>query len=194
MIRIIFRIFSIMLYNFSAIKDKSEDIKKKFQNEISSLRAGRPSPGLVENVLVESYGSKMPLKHVASINIEDAKSLRITPWDASILKNIESAIAGSNLNVQPISDKQSIRITLPELSEERRKALIKILSEKLEEAKIALRRERDEVWKDIQEKERKGEIPEDDKFRFKDDLQEIIDKTTEELEEISGRKEKEITN
>ncbi len=183
-----------MTYDFSRIKNQAGDIKKKFQNEISSLRAGRATPALVENVLVESYGQKMPLKHVATINIEDVRTLRITPWDVSILKNIEAAIVGSNLGVQPISDKQSIRITLPELSEERRKALIKILSEKLEEVKIALRQERDEVWKDIQEKERKGEIPEYDKFRFKDELQKIIDKVTEELEEISGRKEKEITS
>lgn len=181
-----------MIYNFSKIKDKIGDIKKKFQNEISSLRTGRASPGLVENIMVDSHGTKMPLKHAASINIEDARTLRITPWDISIIKNIEAAIASSTLGAQPIADKQSIRLALPELSEERRKALVKVLSEKIEEAKVSLRQERDEVWKDIQEKERKGEIPEDDKFRFKDDLQKIIDKTMEELEEISGRKEKEI--
>lgn len=181
-----------MIYNFSRIKDKAGDIKKKFQNEISSLRTGRATPAFVENIIVDSYGAKMPLKHAASINVEDARTLRITPWDISILKNIENAIANSSLGSQPIADKQSIRLALPELSEERRKALIKILSEKLEEAKIALRQERDEVWKDIQEKERKGEIPEDDKFRFKDDLQKIIDKATEEVEEIAKRKELEI--
>lgn len=181
-----------MIYNFSKIKDKIGDIKKKFQNEISSLRTGRASPGLVENIMVDSHGAKMPLKHAASINIEDARTLRITPWDISIIKNIEAAIASSTLGSQPIADKQSIRLALPELSEESRKGLIKVLSGKIEEAKVSLRQERDEVWKDIQEKEREGEIPEDDKFRFKDDLQKIIDKATEEMEEIAKRKEKEI--
>lgn len=181
-----------MNYDFSKIKKKTEEIKEYFKTEISSLRTGRANASLVENILVDSYGSKMPLKHVASISVEDARSLRITPWDASVLKNIETAISNSNLGIQPIADKQTIRISMPELSEERRRALTKLLSEKLENAKISLRRERDEAWKDIQEKERNGEIPEDDKFRFKDELQKIIDKTTEELEMISNRKEQEI--
>ncbi|MBU4223652.1 ribosome recycling factor [Patescibacteria group bacterium] len=181
-----------MPYNFSIIKNKAEKIKEWLKNEISSLRAGRANPALIENIMVESYGSKMPLKHISAISVEDAKTLRVSPWDASALKNIEAAIGASNLGVQPIVDKQTIRIILPELSEERRKSLLKLLGEKLEESKISLRKDREEVWKDIQEKEKKGEIPEDDKFRFKDELQKIIDKTSEELEEIAERKEKEI--
>lgn len=183
-----------MNYDFSKIKTAAGDVKKKFQDEISSLRTGRATPAFVEDIMVDSYGAKMPLKHAASISVEDARTLRITPWDISILKNIENALANSSLGSQPIADKQSIRLTLPELSEERRKALVKVLSEKIEEAKVSLRRERDEVWKDIQEKERKGEIPEDDKFRFKEDLQKIIAQATEEVEEMAGRKEKEILN
>ncbi|MBU4353146.1 ribosome recycling factor [Candidatus Parcubacteria bacterium] len=181
-----------MPYNFSIIKNKAEKIKEWLKNEISSLRASRANPALIENIMVESYGSKMPLKHISAISVEDAKTLRVSPWDASALKNIEAAIGASNLGVQPIVDKQTIRIILPELSEERRKSLLKLLGEKLEESKISLRKDREEVWKDIQEKEKKGEIPEDDKFRFKDELQKIIDKTSEELEEIAERKEKEI--
>ena len=181
-----------MAYDFSRIKSKTEETKNWFKTEISSLRTGRANPAVVENILVDSYGSKMPLKHVAAISVDDARTLRVTPWDASILKNIESAVSASNLGIQPIADKQSIRITLPELSEERRNSLLKILREKLEEARITMRKERDEVWKDIQEKERNGEIPEDDKFRFKDELQKIIDRGVEELEEIAGKKEQEI--
>lgn len=181
-----------MNYNFSSLQVKSNEIKNWFKNETASLRANRATPALVENILIDSYGSKMPLKHVASINVEDAKTLRVTPWDISVLKNIESGISFSNLGIQPIIDKHSVRLILPELSEERRKSLIKILGEKLEEAKISLRLERDEVWKDIQEKERAGEIPEDDKYRLKDKMQEIIDKTGKELEEIAEKKEQEI--
>lgn len=182
------------MYDFSEIKNKTEELKNRFKNEIVSLRTGRATPALVENILIDSYGVKTPLKHVAVINIDDARTLRIAPWDNSLLKNIESALGGSNLGSQPILDKQSVRVTLPELTEERRRALIKLLNEKIEEIKVFLRRERDDAWKDIQERERKGEIPEDDKFRLKDELQKIIERATEELEEIAKRKELEIRN
>jgi ribosome recycling factor len=181
-----------MAYDFFKIKNKSEEVKNHLKKEVSSLHSSRANPALVEDILVESYGSKMPIKHLAAINSEDARTLRITPWDTSVLKNIETAISASNLGCQPIADKQSIRIVLPELSEERRKAIIKVLSEKLEEGRVALRQERDEVWKDIQEKEREGKIPEDEKFRLKEELQKIVDKTNEELDEITEHKKTEI--
>ena len=183
-----------MAYDFSNIKKKTEEIKEWFKKETASLRTGRATPVLVEGIMVDSYGAQTPLKHVANITVEDAKSIRITPWDASVLKNIEQAISASSLGIQPIAEKQSVRITLPELTEERRKSLIKLLGEKLEEARVSLRIERDEVWKDIQEKERNGDISEDEKFRFKDELQKIIDKFNEEIEGISKIKEKEILN
>lgn len=181
-----------MAYDFSNLKNKVSDIKEHLKKEISVLHSSRANPALVEDILVDSYGSKMPIKHLAAINSEDARTLRVTPWDISVLKNIETAISASNLGCQPVADKQSIRIVLPELSEERRKAILKVLAEKLEEARVVLRQERDEIWKDIQEKEREGKISEDDKFRLKDELQKIIDKTNEELDEIAERKKSEI--
>lgn len=181
-----------MNYDFSKIKSEGDRIKERFKQEIAALRTGRASPVLVEDLLVDSYGSKTPLKHVASITAEDARTLRITPWDASVVKSIESAIVASNLGIQPIADKQSIRLTMPGLTEERRKTLTKTLSQKLEESRISLRQERDRIWKDIQEKERTGEIPEDFKFRFKDELQKIVDKTSQDLEDSAKKKEQEI--
>ena len=133
-------------------------MKDRFKQEIGALSAGRANPAMVENLLVDSYGAKTPLKHIAAISVEDARTLRIAPWDISVIKNIESAISASNLGVQPIADKQSIRISVPGLTEERRKALVKTVSAKLEEARISMRQERDKVWKDIQEGERNGEI------------------------------------
>jgi len=183
-----------MTYDFSKIKTKAEEVKEHLRREFFSLHGSRANPALIENIIVHSYGTKLPIKHVATISVEDARTLRITPWDTAVLKNIETAISTSNLGCQPIADKQSVRIVLPELSEERRKSIIKILSEKLEEARVVLRQERDEVWKNIQEKEREGKIPEDDKFRFKEELQKIIDKATEEMEEIAGRKKQEVEN
>ncbi|MCK6462211.1 MAG: ribosome recycling factor [Candidatus Pacebacteria bacterium] len=181
-----------MNYDFSKIKNEGEKTKERFKQEASSLRTGRANPAIIEDLLVDSYGSKTPLKHLGTIAAEDARTLRVTPWDASVLKNIESAISSSNLGIQPIADKQSVRISLPPLTEDRRKALLKTLSAKLEEAKISLRQSRETVWKDIQEKERAGEIPEDYKFRFKDELQKIVDKFSAELEDLAKKKEQEI--
>jgi len=181
-----------MNYDFSRIKNEGDRVKDRFKQEVASLRTGRATPAMVEDLMVDSYGTKTPLKHLAAISVEDARTLRISPWDASTMKNIESAISSSSLGVQPIADKQTIRISLPGLTEDRRKLLIKTLSAKLEEARIPLRQERDKVWKDIQEGERAGEIPEDFKFRFKDELQKIVDKVSADLEEMSKRKEQEI--
>ena len=167
-----------MNYDFSKIKSEGERVKDRFKQEVASLRTGRATPAMVEDLMVDSYGTKTPLKHLAAISAEDARTLRISPWDASTMKNIENAISTSSLGVQPIADKQTIRISLPGLTEDRRKLLVKTLSAKLEEGRISMRQERDKVWKDIQEKERAGEIPEDFKFRFKDELQKIVDKVS----------------
>jgi len=180
------------MYDFSRIKNRGEEIKEWLKKEYSALRTGRATPALVENLPVDSYGVRTPLRHLAAISVEDARTIRISPWDTSSLKDIEKAIAVSNLGVQPVADKETIRVVLPELTEERRKSLVKILNEKLEEAKISLRQERDEVWKDIQEKERAGEITKDDKYRFKDDLQDIVDGITKDLETTANRKGEEI--
>ena len=182
------------MYDLSKLNKQGEDTKEWFKKEISSLRTGRATPALVDGVVVSSYGARTPLKQLASIGVEDAKTIRITPWDTSVLKDIEQAISASDLGAQPIADKQSIRITLPELTEERRTVLTKLLSEKLEKAKITLRQERDVIWKDVQEKERAGEISEDEKFRLKDELQKIIDTASKDLDEIAGAKKKEIAS
>lgn len=179
-------------YNFSQLKENGEKIKEWFKKEASGLRTGRATPSLVENLTVEAYGARSPLQHVAAISVEDARTIRITPWDTSVLKNIEQAITASSLGVQPIADGQSIRISLPALTEDRRKMLIKTLSEKLEEARISVRKERDEVWKDIQNKEKDGELTEDDKFSLKEEMQKVIDTIIADLEKIHQKKEEEI--
>lgn len=181
-----------MNYDFSKIKSEGDRAKDRFKQEIATLSTGRANPAMVENLLVDSYGTISPLKHLAAISVEDARTLRIAPWDISVIKSIESAISTSNLGIQPIADKQSIRIKVPGLTEERRKTLTKALSAKLEEARISIRQERDKVWKDIQEKEKNGEMPEDFKFRFKDELQKIVDKISADLEEMHKKKEQEI--
>lgn len=181
-----------MAYDFLNFEQEIKKAVEWFVHEIVSLRTGRANPALVEDIEIESYGSKMPLKHVAAISVEDARTLSIKPWDKSNIQPIESAVRSSNLGIQPIVDKDIIRIILPELTEERRISLKKMLKEKLEQAKVSARRARDDSWNDIQAKEREGAISEDDKFRLKDALQNKIDEAYKKLEEISAKKEVEI--
>lgn len=179
-------------YDFKKLEEKIDVLAKRFESEISSLRTGRATPALLENIKVEAYGISNPLKNVASIIVQDPKTLLVEPWDKSLLGTIEKALEASNLGLKPIATKDSIRIALPPLTEERRQVLIKLLKEKLEEIRISLRKARDEVWKEIQEKERKKEIGEDDKFRLKERMEEQVKKGGEKLESLARKKEKEV--
>jgi ribosome recycling factor len=182
-----------MAYDFSDFKLNLEGIEEWLGNEYLGVRTGRATPAILDSVYVESYGSRTPIKHVASIAIEDAKTIRVSPWDKSQVKGIEKAIAEANLGLSASSDAQGIRVFFPELTSERRSALMKVVREKLEHSRVSVRAERDEVWSDIQTKEREGEIAEDDKFRLKDEMQKFVDSANQKLEEMAERKEKEIS-
>lgn len=166
--------------------------KEWFRAEIVSLRTGRATPALVEDLEVEYYGTKTLLKHIASISAPDARSLVIQPWDKGALEAISKAIENSSLHIAPIADGDHIRLALPPLTEERRKDLLKLLNAKTEEARVRTRRGRDDAWKDIQQAEKERTISEDEKFRAKDELQKKMDVFQDELEEVRAKKEKEI--
>lgn len=181
-----------MSYNFSNFKIRSEEIRQWLASEFSGLRTGRATPQFLDTIIVDSYGSKMPVKHVAAVSIEDPRTLRVSPWDASQIRAIQSAIEQANLGVSVAPDSTSLHIIFPTLTEERRKMLIKLMKEKLEEARVSLRKEREKVWNEIQEKEKEGEISEDDKFKAKDELQKLVDESNKKMEEMADKKEKEI--
>lgn len=181
-----------MQYDFTSLKATIVDIEAWLSREYAGLRSGRATPVLLDRVLVESYGSKMPLSHVGSVSIEDVRTLRISPWDKGLVRSIESAIAAANLGVSTASDESGVRVIFPEMTEENRKKVVKIIRDRLEDARIRVRTARDEIWGDIQERERNGDIPEDDKFRLKNDLQNIVDDANAHLEAHSLKKEKEI--
>jgi len=166
--------------------------KELFCTEISSLRAGRASPALLEDLEVEYYGAKTPLKHIASISTPDARSLIVQPWDKGALESIGKAIENSPLHIAPIADGDHIRLTLPQLTEERRRDLQKILGAKAEEARVRARRARDDAWKEVQQAEKDKTISEDEKFRVKDELQKKMDGFNTELENMREKKEREI--
>ncbi|OGI64423.1 ribosome recycling factor [Candidatus Nomurabacteria bacterium RIFCSPHIGHO2_01_FULL_40_20] len=183
-----------MQYNFSNFKAEVKKIEDFLSKEYNQLNIGRASPMALDGISVESYGAYTPLKNVASIAIEDPKTLRISPWDKSQIKGIEKAIAGANLGLSLAVDEAGIRVIFPQLTTENRQSLVKVLKEKLEEARISVRRLREEIWEDIQEQEKAGKMTEDEKFRAKDDLQKIIDETNKNLEAIFSKKEKESMN
>lgn len=182
------------MYDFKVLQQKIEEGQEWLRKEYQGLRTGRATPTLIDGILVESYGSRVPLNQTANVGVEDARTLRISPWDVSQLKEIEKAITNANLGVGVSSDEKGVRVSFPELTSERRTSLIKIAKERLEDARQSLRGTREEIWSDIQTKEKESEISEDDKFRLKDELQKHIDAGNTALEELFKKKEAEIQN
>ena len=181
-----------MQYNFSNFKTALKKVEEFLGKEYSQLNIGRASPMVLDGVNVESYGSFVPLKNVASVSIEDPKTLRIAPWDKSQVKGIEKAIIGSNLGLSVATDDLGIRVIFPQLTTETRQTLVKVLKEKLEESRITARHERVIVLEDIEAKEKEGKITEDEMFRAKEELQKIINETNGNLEAIFEKKEREV--
>jgi|TARA_Y100000310_G_scaffold288684_1_gene314546 ribosome recycling factor len=181
-----------MPYNFSEFKKNVSDTEEWLSKEYRNVRTGRATPALLDGVLVESYGSKIPISQTATVSVEDARTLRIAPWDASQVKDIEKAVIDADLGVSVSTDEKGSRISFPELTAERRGALMKVVKDKLEHARISIRSERDRVWHDIQEQTKKGEISEDEKFRYKEDMQKVVEEGSKKLDEVMVRKEKEV--
>lgn len=182
-----------MAYNFSELKKNTEDAKERLLKEYTSVRTGRATPALLDSVRVSSYGSMMAVNQIAAISVEDAKTIRVSPWDASHVKEIEKAVTDANLGVSVSSDDKGIRVSFPELTSERRAQLLKVVKDKLEQARISLRAGRDKTWEDIQKREKDKEFGEDEKFRYKDEMEKLIKEGYEALEKIAERKEKEIS-
>ena len=174
-------------YDFKTFDGKVADAREWLAREYRTLRTGRAAPAILDGISVSAYGSMMPLKQVASVGVEDARTLRVSAYDAGLLKDIEKAISGANLGVGTSSDGANIRVTFPELSGERREQLVKLAKGKLEEA-------RDEVWKEIQQREKDGTLTEDDKFALKEELQKKVDKANEDMEAAFESKEREMSS
>lgn len=181
-------------YDFKGFDSKIAAAKEWLSREYKGLRTGRAAPAILDGVQISAYGSMMPLKQVGNISVEDARTLRITAYDPSVLKDIERGITAANLGVGTAADGASIRVTFPELTAERREQLVKLAKQKLEEGRTTVRLARDESWKEIQEREREGTLTEDDKFQLKDDLQKRVDKANDDMQSAFESKEKEMSN
>ncbi len=179
-----------MVQGYSEQFDKAIDHLKQ---EVSGLRTGRATPALVEDIPVEAYGTKQPLKTLASINVADAKTINVEPWDKSILAGIEIAIRNSQLGINPVNDGKLIRLPLPELTQERRNELIKVLHQKLEQARIAIRKIREEARAKIDASLKAKEIGEDERYTLQDELEKLVKEYNESVKLVGEEKEKEIT-
>ncbi|HZJ41979.1 MAG TPA: ribosome recycling factor [Patescibacteria group bacterium] len=163
-----------------------------FKSEIATIRTGRANPAILDGVKAEAYGVLNPLNAVASITVSDAKNILVTPFDKSVIKNVEKAIIDANLGVGVINDGDKIRLTIPPLTEENRKEMVKKLNEKMEKTRINLRQARDNVKNMIEGAYDEKNISEDDKFRFMRELDEFSAKKNEELKNIRDHKEKDV--
>lgn len=181
-----------MQYNFTKLKADLALTEGWLQKELGAIRTNRANPSILDSVRVEAYGADSPISGVASMANEDARTIRITPWDQSLVKAIEKSITVANLGVSVSVDDKGIRVAFPELTSERRTAIVKTAKEKMEQAKIQLRKHRDEANSDIDKKEKEGGMGEDEKFRFKAEGQKLIDDSTKKLADMLAKKEKEI--
>lgn len=164
----------------------------RLSSDMSLFHASRATPALVENILVAAYGQKMPLKELASLATPDARTILVQPWDLSIIAEIQNAIATSNLGMGTAVDEKFIRLTMPQLSEERRKETIKLVGKRVEEARISVRHVRDSAMKSIEEAEKRKEISEDEKFRQREAVQKIIDQCNKNILDLEAKKVRDI--
>ncbi|MBN1220586.1 MAG: ribosome recycling factor [Anaerolineae bacterium] len=162
------------------------------QHDLATLRTGRASPGLVDKLVVEYYGTQTPLREIASVSVPEAQLLAIRPYDPSALKTIERAILQSDLGLTPNNDGKLIRLQIPTLTEERRRELSKAVAKRVEEAKVAIRNIRRSGLEDLRSFEKESLITEDDFYDGKDQLQELTDDYIKKVDEIGAAKEKEI--
>ncbi len=173
-------------------KEMLEQATREFQRTIAPFRSARPTSALVEDIKVVSYGKSSPLKSIASISVSPPNSIIIESWDESLVEAISKAITLSPLALTPNINGRQVKIFLPPLSKERKDGLIKLIKEKKEDARINIKKLREEAVQEIKHNFEKKEISEDEKFHLLEEVQKTIDKTNQSLDEIEGRKIKEM--
>jgi ribosome recycling factor len=176
------------MYTLDGFKQEAKQAEEWLTKEYSQIHTGRAAPALLDGVQIESYGSYQPLKNVASVTIEDPKTLRVVPWDKSQIKDIERALHGSNLGFSIAVDDLGVRVIIPALTTETRNHLAKIAKDRLEDARITVRKAREAMLGILKDQD----LPEDTFRNTKDDLQKLVDSTNSSLEGYFNRKEGEI--
>ncbi|MBQ9530815.1 MAG: ribosome recycling factor [Eubacterium sp.] len=177
---------------FENTKNRMEKTLDALDREYSAIRAGRANPKVLNNIVVDYYGTPTPLNQMAAISVPEPRLLTVQPWDASMLKEIEKAINTSEIGINPQNDGKVIRLAFPQLTEEHRKSLVKDVSKKAEEAKVAIRNIRRDAMDDIKKLKKDNAITEDDQKDGEKELQKITDNYVKQIDEMGDKKEKEI--
>ena len=180
------------MYNFQEFKNTLQKIIDHTINELSTLRTGKASVTILDPVRVQVYGTSMAVGELANISTPDTNMIIIDPWDKNILEDIEKAINKAGLNLNPIVDKQIIRIIIPPLTEERRKEMVKQLHQKLESSKVMMRTARADTKNEIEDQEGQSGVSEDDIHRDLEEMEKIMDQYEAQIQELSDNKEKEL--
>jgi len=172
---------------------RGKEIIDWLNTEYSGIRTGQATPALLDSLKVESYGSMMPLNQVGSVGIEDARTLRISLWDAGGIPAVEKALREADLGVSVATDSAGLRVIFPELTSERRVQLVKLAKSKFEDARVSVRSTRDEIMKDLDKQQKEGDLSEDEKFTKKDVIQKKVDAINIQLEKLYDSKETEVS-
>lgn len=183
-----------MAYDLSALTKHIEETEEWLTRELQGVRTGRATPTLLDGVKAEAYGARTPLRDIGSVSVEDARTLRVIPWDKGLVKAIEKAITEADLGVGVSTDDQGLRISFPELTSERRTHLLKLAGEKTEQARVTLRGHRTDALKALDSAEAAGGMGEDEAMRHKAEIQKRIDAGNEALADVLARKEEEIAH
>ena len=173
------------------LKGRLEESVKALVHDLAKFRTGRANPDLIRGIKVDAYGTRMPIEQLASISVPDSRLIVLKPFDKNVIKDIEKAILSSDLGLTPSTDKDFIRIPFPELTEERRRELVKLSKHRVEEAKISVRNIRRDTMDRVKKLEKEG-VSEDDVRRLKERVEEVVKKVVEKIDRISEQKEKEI--
>ena len=177
---------------FLVLEDKLEKTLSVLKDELASIRAGRANPHILDKLQVEAYGGMSPLNQLGNISVADARCLVISPWDKSLLKSIEKAILASNIGITPTNDGNVIRLVFPELTEERRKDLVKQVKKMGEDTKVAVRNNRREAMDGVKKLKNGKEISEDEAKNMELDIEDTVSKSVAEVDKIIAAKEKEL--
>ncbi|MBA3789010.1 ribosome recycling factor [Patescibacteria group bacterium] len=182
-----------MAYDFSALDAHIKETEEWLGREFSGIRTGRASPALLDGIKPEAYGVRTPITQIGSVTIEDARTLRVVPWDKTLNKAIEKAIMEADLGVSVGTDDLGVRVFFPELTAERRTLLLKLANDKVEQAKVTLRGHRTDALKELDAAEKEGGMGKDELDRLKEDVQKKIDVGSVAIQALAKRKHDEIS-
>jgi ribosome recycling factor len=181
-----------MAYDLKQFDTRAGEVSGWLSREFTGIRTGRATPALLDLVAIEAYGSRMPINQVGSVSVEDARTIRVSIWDQSMLRSVEKAIVDADLGVSVVTDSSGLRVIFPPLTTERRVQLQKLAKAKLEEARVSVRGIRDDVMKEIDTMHKNGEMSDDERFGTREGLQKRVDAANQALQNLFEVKEKEI--